>query len=149
VSPELAFRLLNLLVLPWWAIWIAAPRSRWAARTASHGAVFLLLAALYAALLVAALAGGGLSGEGDPFSFESLRAGLSTPLGFLAGWTHYLVFDLFVGAWIVRESARLRVEPRLYLFFALMAGPVGLGSFLVRRWLRLRSLGGIGEGDLV
>jgi hypothetical protein len=103
------------------------------------------LAAVYTALLGATFASSEVAG----FDFESMRAGLSQPVGFLAGWTHYLCFDLFVGAWILRESHRLDVEPRAYLCFALMAGPIGLGAFLVRRSVRLRSIGQIGETDLV
>jgi hypothetical protein len=144
VTPETAFTALNALVLPWWALWLLAPRSRLALRAASHGAVFIGLALCYALLLGAAVATGGPAG----FDFESLRAGLGTPLGFLAGWTHYLVFDLFVGAWILREARRLEVEPRPFLLFALLAGPIGLGAFLLRRAWRLRSFGGLGETDL-
>jgi len=106
--------------------------------------VFLGLASTYAVLLVAALATGPEGG----FDYEGIRAALQWPVGFLAGWTHYLAFDLFVGAWIVRESRRIGVGPRIFLFFTLMAGPIGLGSFLVRRWWRLRSLGQIGDPDL-
>jgi hypothetical protein len=145
VSAELGFQLLNLCVLPWWGVWLAAPRSRWALGLASHAGVFLLLGAVYGVLLAAALA----SGDAAGFGFDALRTGLGAPLGFLAGWTHYLVFDLFVGAWIVRESRRLAVEPRPYLLFALLAGPIGLGAFLLRRVMRLRSLGDLGRTDLV
>ena len=145
MSPELAFSLLNLAVLPWWGLWLALPRSRWATRAASHSAVFLALCGVYAALVAAAIGGGGLGGS----DYEAMRSALGTPLGFLAGWTHYLVFDLFVGAWILRESLRLDVEPRPYLLFALLLGPLGLGAFLVRRALRLRSFGQLGASDLV
>ena len=144
MSATLAFQLLNLSVLPWWAVWIGAPRSAWAQRAASHAGLFLVLCGVYGVLIAAAFASGGPSG----LDFESLRAALSTPTGFLAGWTHYLAFDAFVGAWIVRESRRLDVEARPYLVLALMLGPLGLGAFLVRRVARLRSLGGIGESDL-
>ena len=140
------FNLLNLSVMPWWAIWIAAPRSRIAAVFAAHGAVFIGLSVLYAALLVTAMATG--TGEAAGFDFDGVRAGLTTPVGFLAGWTHYLAFDLFTGAWILREARRIDVDPRVFLFFTLMTGPIGLGGFLVRRALRLRSLGQIGETDL-
>ena len=145
MSAEIAFRLLNLLVLPWWGVWLVAPRSRWAERMAAHTAVFLLLCSVYAVLLAVALAGGGGGGLG----FDALRATLSTPTGFLAGWTHYLAFDLFVGAWLVREARRLDLEPRPYLVFVLLAGPLGLGAFLLRRAGRLRSLGQLGGTDLV
>lgn len=145
MSPQLAFSLLNLAVLPWWAIWLAVPRSRWAIGAASHSAVFLALCGVYAVLVTAAIAGGGLGGS----DYEAMRLALGTPLGFLAGWTHYLAFDLFVGAWILRESLRLDVEPRPYLVFALLLGPIGLGAFLVRRALRLRDFGQLGASDLV
>lgn len=141
---ELAFSLLNLLVLPWWGLWLVAPRSSWSLRAASHGGIFLCLSLAYAGLVAAALAHEAPAGPG----YEGLRAGLSAPLGFLAGWTHYLVFDLFVGAWILRESLRLDVGPRPYLLFTLLVGPVGLGAFLLRRTLRLRSIGQIGATDL-
>jgi hypothetical protein len=145
VDAEVLFRLLNLAVLPWWAVWIAAPRSARAASLASHSGVWLALGGIYALLLLAALHGGAASGGLD---FDSLRGALATRTGFLAGWTHYLAFDLFVGAWIVRESRRLDVEPRPYLALTLLAGPLGLFGFLARRWLRLRTLGQLGESDL-
>jgi hypothetical protein len=140
------FQLLNLLVLPWWVLFLAAPRSRMAVRAASHAGIFVALSLLYAALLAGAWIA--RQGEGG-FAFEGLRAALETPRGFLAGWTHYLAFDLFIGAWIVRESGRLGVGPRPYLFLTLVAGPIGLGGFLVRRWFRLRTLGQLGELDLI
>ena len=142
---ELAFRLLNLIVLPWWGIWLAAPRSAWAARAASHSAIFLALCAVCTLLLAAAVA----CGAGQGLGFDGLRLGIATPQGFLAGWAHYLALDLFVGAWIVREARRLEVEARPYLLVTLIAGPVGLGAFLVRRALRLRNLGQLGGTDLV
>jgi hypothetical protein len=144
VDPARAFDLLNAVVLPWWAVWLVAPRSELAARMAAHAAVFIALALVYAALLGAALATGEMTG----FDFEGIRAGLSSDLGLLAGWTHYLAFDLFAGAWIVREARRLELEPRVFLFFTLMAGPIGLGAFLARRAVRLRGLGQIGETDV-
>ena len=145
MTAERLFQLLNLVVLPWWGLWLLAPRSAWARRAASHAAIFILLSVVYAALLVGAL----LFGPGGGFGYDGVRSALGGPVGFLAGWTHYLVFDLFVGAWVLRESLRLDVESRPYLLLTLLAGPIGLGSFLVRRWLRLRSLGQIGEVDLL
>ena len=145
MTADTAFQWLNLVVMPWWILFLVAPRSALALRVASHGGIFLALGCTYAVLLVSALSTGPQGG----FGYEGIRAALSAPVGFLAGWTHYLVFDLFVGAWIVRESRRIDVGPRVFLFFTLMVGPVGLGSFLVRRWWRLRSLGQIGQPDLI
>ena len=144
MSAELAFQLLSVTVLPWWAVWLAAPRSRWAQALAGHAGVFLALGLVYVGLGTAAVAVEGIEG----LAFDDLRALIGRPIGFLAGWTHYLAFDLFVGAWILREATRLELEPRPYLFFTLMAGPLGLMSFLVRRTLRLRDAGQLGRADL-
>ena len=145
MDAALAFQLLNASVLPWWGVWLVAPRSRWARRAASHAGIFLVLCAIYAVLIAAALAAGG----GAALDFDGIRAALATPVGFLAGWTHYLALDLFTGAWILRESRRLDLEPRPYLFFALLLAPIGLGAFLIRRVFRLRSFAQLGDNDLV
>ena len=60
----------------------------------------------------------------------------------LAAWVHYLIFDLFVGAWQVRDARRRGVPHWLVvpgLFATLMAGPVGLLWYLVVRFVRDRS----------
>ena len=68
----------------------------------------------------------------------------------MAGWTHYIAFDLFVGRWIVMDSQQAGV-PHIavawLLPLTLMAGPCGLAAYLVlvkplARWLpwaRVRS----------
>jgi hypothetical protein len=54
----------------------------------------------------------------------------------LAGWIHYLAFDLFIGSWQVRDAERngvphLAVVPCLVLTFLL--GPTGLLLYLLIR----------------
>ena len=54
----------------------------------------------------------------------------------LAGWVHYLAFDLFVGAWIVATAPKYGIAHWLVLpclFFTLMAGPVGLLLYFILR----------------
>jgi hypothetical protein len=61
---------------------------------------------------------------------------LSQPHAALAGWIHYLAFDLFVGAWESRDAQRLGISPILVapcLFLTLMAGPVGLLLYAILR----------------
>lgn len=64
------------------------------------------------------------------------------PRALLAGWIHYLAFDLFVGSWEVRDARRagvrhLLVVPCLVLTF--LFGPVGLLLyFILRAGLRRR-----------
>ena len=60
----------------------------------------------------------------------------------LAGWIHYLAFDLFVGTWIARQvmeqgMSRLLLIPLLPMTF--MFGPMGFLGFEVARLLFQRN----------
>jgi Domain of unknown function (DUF4281) len=138
MSPDALFQIVNPLVLPGWALLIFAPRWAWTQRIA--GAVLpLVLALFYLVTLVTGLREGGGGG------FDSLQ-GVATlfqsRMALLAGWIHYLAFDLFIGAWEVRDAQQrgLRhwlVVPCLLLTF--LFGPVGLLCYfgLRRRLLHL------------
>jgi thiosulfate reductase cytochrome b subunit len=52
-----------------------------------------------------------------------------SPWLLLAGWLHYLAFNLFAGTWEVRHPA---IVPSLLLTF--MLGPAGLLLFVVTRF---------------
>lgn len=121
-------------MLPVWLLLIFAPRWRWTQRLATF-VVPLLLAGMYAALLLhggrASVAGGGGFG-----SLEQVARLFTSRDLLLAGWIHYLAFDLFTGAWETRDAARLGfsrwlVAPCLVLTF--LFGPLGLALYLLLR----------------
>jgi len=69
-------------------------------------------------------------------SLREVAALFANPWLLLAGWIHYLAFDLFVGAWEVRDAAENAVPhwlviPCLALTF--LFGPVGLLSYFGAR----------------
>jgi hypothetical protein len=87
---------------------------------------------MYVALL---LHGGRVKGAGFGSLAQVARLFTSQYL-LLAGWIHYLAFDLFTGAWQTRDALRLGlskwlVAPCLVLTFLL--GPVGLALYLLLR----------------
>jgi hypothetical protein len=61
----------------------------------------------------------------------------------LAGWVHYLAFDLFIGAWESRDSQRLGI-PRLVMIpcyvMTFMLGPVGLLFYFAIRTAKTKKL---------
>ena len=82
-----------------------------------------------------------IGADGGFGSLAELARLFENPYLLLAGWVHFLAFDLFVGAWEVRDARRvgiahLLVVPCLVLTF--MAGPVGLLLYLGLRvaWKR-------------
>lgn len=90
----------------------------------------------YTGLLVTAAAtSGGRIDLKDP---DSVRRGLANPTGFLAGWAHYLAFDLVVGRWIWRSNLEEGRAARLPLLLTWWFGPVGLTLELGRRLRRQR-----------
>ena len=139
---EALFGLVNTIILPAWLLLLVAPGWRWSQRVAVAVTV-PLLAATYAGLIGFALATGSGAEDVDFTTMEGVASIFSHPLGIVAGWTHYLAFDLFVGAWVARDGRRLGL-PRLALLpclvLCLMAGPAGLLLFLgIRRVRRPRA----------
>ncbi|GGD72213.1 hypothetical protein GCM10011412_07330 [Maribacter cobaltidurans] len=50
----------------------------------------------------------------------------------LAGWIHYLAFDLLVGMWMIDQNKELGIHKALMapcLFFTFMFGPLGFLLF--------------------
>lgn len=135
----LLYQIANWGVLPFWLLLILAPGWRPGPELIAARVVPGLLGAFYVALLFlgagAAFAGGGPDGGG----FDSLEAVMrlfTNPVAVLTGWVHYLAFDLFVGAWEVRD-ARARGVPHLLvvpcLILTLLLGPAGLLAYLAIR----------------
>lgn len=147
------FSLASAIVLPAWLALALAPRHRWTQQTA---AILLpaLLGLAYAYLLALTLAAPGGSGGGGFGSLDAVAALFSDRRALLAGWLHYLAFDLVAGAWEARDAGRegLRrwiLAPCLALTF--FVGPVGLLAYLsarsvARRVRAGRALAGAPEG---
>lgn len=134
---ESLFSAANAIAIAGWIALLIAPRRReanwWLAGLAIPG----LLSAFYAALLAAHAPGA----EGGFSSLAAVAALFRTEGVLLAGWVHYLAFDLFVGAWICRRAAAEGISPwvaRLCLPPTFLAGPVGLLLFLILRALLTR-----------
>jgi len=133
MTPEVLFSLANGVALPGWLLLVFLPRWRWSARLVSSVLIPALLGSVYLVLIVRSFSGDGGGGFG---SLAQVAALFENPWALLAGWIHYLAFDLFIGAWEVRDAQRigihhLLVVPCLVLTF--MLGPVGLLLYLVLR----------------
>jgi len=126
---DLIFMLVNASVVPAWVMLIFLPN--WSVtKTLVHSMLYpLILGALYTALLGVSVFGG-MAGEGAGFTtIEAVRALFSADIGIVVGWTHYLLFDLFVGAWEARDARSRGFSHWLLmpcLLFTFMAGPLGL-----------------------
>jgi hypothetical protein len=133
MDPARVFLVMNVLPLPIWLVWITAPGSRLAYTLARSTWPWAVLGGAYALFLGVAL---GQAGGIDPASFATLAGVMAlfdSEWAALAGWTHYLCFDLFVARWIVNDAPRGGYWLAPILFLTLMVGPVGLLCYLAAR----------------
>ncbi|HET7715235.1 MAG TPA: ABA4-like family protein [Bauldia sp.] len=133
MSPfELIFAIANPVALLGWIGLALFPGRRTVVDGISGVAIPALFALAYAGLVAAFFAGA----DGGFSSIEAVRALFRSDALLVAGWLHYLAFDLFVGAWEVRTARaegipHLLVVPCLVLTF--LFGPLGFLAFLILR----------------
>lgn len=124
-------------MLGWLALAALPRRVAWR-RTLAGTVAPLLLAAAYAGLIAA----GWSRADGGFDSFEAVKRLFASDLALLAGWLHYLAFDLLIGCHIDERAERagiprLAVLPAFVLTF--LFGPAGWLLYRTQEWLTLRA----------
>lgn len=132
---DTGFLIINALVMPAWVLLIFLPRAK-ITKAAVHSMLWpVVIGAIYTALLIGAV-GFGLSHPDAGFSFSGVQALFDHPNGVLVGWSHYLVFDLFVGAWIARDAQRRDIahwKAIPCILGSYVFGPAGLLLYAILR----------------
>jgi len=135
---EQIFSIATLLAVIGWLILVILPRNQ-SAKIAGGLVVPLILSVGYFALIAQYFRGaeGGFSSLADVATLFQKQELL------LAGWIHYLAFDLFIGGWEIRDAQRhgiphLVVIPCLVMTF--MLGPIGLLFYFAIRTAKTRAL---------
>ncbi len=88
--------------------------------------IVVLLCAFYASIVVYSFSQP--SNGGNFSSLEGVMTLFTNPVGVLAGWVHYLAFDMLTGLFIIHHSSKNQINRWLILpclFFTFMLGPVG------------------------
>ena len=133
MTPEQLFSIVNMLAMLAWLPLVFVPRARWASGIVPV-VVPVVLGIVYVVLIVSTFG----KTEGGFSSLAAVSALFENPWALLAGWVHYLAFDLAIGGWEARDAQRrgvphLLVVPALVLTF--LFGPAGLLLYLtVRRF---------------
>ncbi len=150
ISADDLYLALNYGVMPFWALIIFVPFLK-ITDTLVHSVLApIVLGVTYTWLLANVMGGVVHMPEGAGFaSLDALMKTFSVKEAVVAGWAHYIVFDLFVGAWIARDAQRVGlnqfiVAPSLLLTF--LVGPIGLLSYLMLRGITGRGGWSLFEG---
>lgn len=136
---DLTFSVAGNLAMAGWLLLIVLPRWRHGPHLIAAVVIPALLAIAYIVLFVAGVPGS----EGGFGSLDAVATLFENRAALLAGWIHYLAFDLFIGAWEVRDAQRLRITHWLVipcLLLTLFAGPAGLLLYLALRAAMRRRL---------
>lgn len=129
---EILFKAVNTIALLGWILLII---SRWVKtlRPWVYGAVVpALLGIAYVVMIVLGMP----SADGGFDTLAGVMALFQDPRMVLAGWLHYLAFDLLIGTWIWANAEQHCIPwfaALPALFFTFMFGPAGFLIYLVIR----------------
>jgi len=131
-DPHALFQMTGPLAMLGWLSLVLSPLAPRLSQAIAALAIPALLSVGYTALILVhwSTAPGGFG------SLADVMALFNDPSIALAGWVHYLAFDLFVGAWITR-TARAEGIPHLLILPCLVPtflfGPAGFLAFTALR----------------
>jgi Domain of unknown function (DUF4281) len=131
-DPHALFQLTGPVAMLGWLALVLAPLAPRLTDALATLVIPALLSVGYTALIL-------VHWSDAPGGFDSLANVMllfTNPAVALAGWVHYLAFDLFVGAWITR-TARAEAIPHLLilpcLVLTFLFGPAGFLAFIALR----------------
>jgi hypothetical protein len=133
MKAETIFTVANFLAVVGWLLLAVLPRWSGTRQVVISGIMPLLLSVAYLVLVVMFFGGA----EGGFGSLPDVMKLFTNQWAVLAGWIHYLAFDMVIGAWEVKDAQErgiphLLVIPCLVLTFLL--GPIGFLLYHIIRF---------------
>lgn len=132
MTPDTLFQLTGPLAMLGWLALALSPIAPRIADIAAALVIPALLSVAYTALILVHWS----DAPGGFGSLAEVMALFTDPYVALAGWLHYLAFDLLIGAWITR-TARAEGVPHLLILPCLaltfLFGPAGFLAFTALR----------------
>ena len=130
ISADELFRLVNMFILPAWLMLIFLPKWNWTNKLVLSGCYTSIFALVYLLLIA-------FNFDINNFNFNTLgnvKQIFTNDYFLLAGWVHYLAFDLFVATWIVKDSNENHIQSKLLipiLGFTFYLGPIGYITYQI------------------
>ena len=138
MTPSETFSLVGMIAMPMWALMIFFPKWRVTQFLIDYKIIPILLSVVYVIYIFLSIQdGGGL----DFGSLDSVMSLFTKENAVLAGWVHYLAFDLLVGMSMLDQNKTLKIHPVLMapcLLGTFMLGPVGFMLFMIIRTFKLK-----------
>jgi hypothetical protein len=139
MTPASIFSFGNSFVLLGWLLLILLPNWKYTQAIVLNG-IILILAVIYSFLILKDIG----SFDADSFgSLENVKALFQNDGAVAAGWFHYLAFDLFVGAYVVKKSKEFGISRWIYSFilpFVFMFGPIGFVIYTIVKTVKTKKI---------
>lgn len=138
MTPADVFSIVNMVAMAMWILMIFLPKWKITDFLMEYKLIPVLLSVVYFIYVVSSfMTGGGM----DFSSLASVMELFTKENAVLAGWVHYLAFDLLVGMWILEQNKKVGIHHLLIvpcLFATFMLGPIGFLLFIIFRTIKLR-----------
>lgn len=129
ITVDALFSFSSQLAMFGWVVLIFFPRKLQLLNMLPKYIIPSLLSLTYAVLILLYF----FNTPGGFSTFQAVKTLFQTDSLLLAGWLHFLAFDLFIGAWIANKADSLGMS-RLFqvpiLFATFMLGPLGFIIFI-------------------
>jgi hypothetical protein len=142
MTAEQLFSIANLFSVLCWIALAVLPNRRGVTDVLTGKVAPALFAVAYIVIVIAVFP----RADGSFSTLAGVSALFANPWLLLAGWLHYLAFDLLIGTWEARDSIERGVPRWLLipcLFLTLMFGPAG---WLLYRAARTRYVSSSSRG---
>lgn len=129
MTPTLVFSICGKLVLPQWLLMIVAPKWKWTQKLVASRIIPFLLAIIYTYYIFISFGtteGGGFGTLAEVMKLFTVEEMV------LAGWIHYLAFDLLIGSWVLTTAQKKGIHHGLVipcLIGCFLLGPIGFLVF--------------------
>ncbi len=136
MTPTEVFSIAGMITMPMWILMILLPKWKVTRFLIDFKVIPVLLSLVYVIYIFQAIQIGGWMDFG---SLASVMALFTEENAVLAGWVHYLAFDLFIGMWMLDQNKKLGIHQIIMapcLFATFMLGPVGFLLFMIIRTIK-------------
>lgn len=136
MTPTTVFSIANTMAMSMWVLMLFLPRWKLTRFLIDYKVVPILLSVVYAMYIIRSILSNGLLDFG---SLSSVMQLFTEEHIALAGWVHYLAFDLLVGMWILDKNKALGIHYMLIapcLFLTFLFGPIGFLLFILIKMLK-------------
>ena len=136
MTPTEVFSIASMITMPMWILLIFLSKWKVTRFLIDFKVIPLALAFIYVIYIFQAIQIGGMMDFG---SLKSVMALFTEENAVLAGWVHYLAFDLLIGMWMLDQNKELRINQLIMapcLFLTFMLGPIGFLLFMIIKTIK-------------